>query len=86
MTTSRSAGSTASPRQHEDSGWRIYAGDEDQEYCDNAANVAVIPLRELIRLEKTLEDIFRSPIGAAFERSDAGETFTRVEDWKPPDE
>ena len=74
------------PDNADDSGWRIYAGDEDQEYCDNANNVALVPLRDLIRLEKTLEEVFKAPVGAAFERSDADETFTRVEDWKPPDE
>ena len=70
----------------EDSGWRLYSGDEDQEYCDNAANVALVPLRELIRLEKSLEEIFRSPVGAAYERAEASDEFVRVEDWKPPDD
>ncbi len=74
------------PDNADDSGWRIYAGDEDQEYCDQADNVLFVPLRELIQVERQLEQLFRAPVGSAFERPDAGEKFRQVDDWEPPDE
>jgi hypothetical protein len=74
------------PDNLDDSGWRIYAGDEDQAYCDRAENVVIVPLRELIAGEKQLEQIFRSPVGSAFERLEEGETFRQVDDWEPPEE
>jgi hypothetical protein len=74
------------PDNADDSGWRIYAGDEDQEYCDQADNVLIVPLRELIQVERQLEQVFRAPVGSAFERPDGGEKFRQVDDWEPPDE
>jgi len=74
------------PDNAQDSGWRLYCGDEDQDYCDNPDNVEMIPLRDLIRLDPTLEAVLSSPQPAAFQRRDANHAFAKVEDWEPPEE
>ncbi|MCE5292373.1 MAG: DUF2185 domain-containing protein [Nocardiaceae bacterium] len=52
-----------------DSGWRVFAGDESQDYIDDAANSVLVPLRELIE-DAALEEVFEAPVGSAFERVD----------------
>jgi hypothetical protein len=56
----------------QDSGWRITAGDESQAYMDDAKNIALVPLRELIGRDARLEEIFRQPIETAFQRGEDG--------------
>ncbi len=68
-----------------DSGWRIFAGDEQQEYLDNADNIDLVPLRDLISKDKSLEEIFRTPTGSAFERDGANGAF-RLVDWRPSED
>ncbi len=65
------------PDHEGDSGWRVFAGDESQEYADDSANASVVPLRELIGAERELEALFEAPAGAAFERGPDG--FVSVE-------
>lgn len=60
------------PDRDEDSGWRVFAGDETQEYVDDSANAVVLPLRELISRDRALEELFRAPPPAAFERGSSG--------------
>ncbi|WP_285747207.1 DUF2185 domain-containing protein [Lentzea sp. NBRC 105346] len=66
------------PGRDEDSGWRVFAGDETQEYADDASNATILPLRELIGADPALEAVFDQPPGSAFERVD-GE-FVPAED------
>lgn len=72
------------PPDHDtDSGWRIFSGDESQEFIDDPANAAVLPLSELLEIDATLEELFGTPAPAAFERAATGE-FERCE--PPPAE
>ncbi|MEV6237381.1 DUF2185 domain-containing protein [Lentzea sp. NPDC051838] len=64
------------PDHEQDSGWRVFAGDETQEYLDDGRNAVAVPLRELIGADRELEPLFDQPGGAAFERAEAG--FVRV--------
>jgi hypothetical protein len=61
----------------QDSGWRVFAGDETQAYVDDPRNAMVVPLRELIGLDRALEPLFDEPSGAAFERAEEG--YVRIE-------
>lgn len=56
-----------------DSGWRLMAGDETQDYMDDADNLMLVPLRDLVPLDKGLKKLFKSPVGTAFERTSAGD-------------
>jgi hypothetical protein len=70
------------PDNPDDSGWRIFAGDESDAYVDDPGNVAVVPLRDLVTRDPAIEALVRTPAPAAFER-DAEGTFAAVQ---PPGE
>jgi hypothetical protein len=65
------------PDRPDDSGWRIMAGDETQEYMDDAANAAVLPLRDLLERDPALEPILRESAPSSFERLPTG-TYRRI--------
>jgi hypothetical protein len=69
-----------------DSGWRVFAGDETEEYNDDANNIALVSLQDLCGRDRRLESIFQNPIGSAFERGNGDEDFSRVEGFDVPDE
>lgn len=60
------------PDGDQDSGWRIFAGDESDEYNDDPANIAVLPLRDLLGQDQQLEAILRTAAPVAFERDPDG--------------
>jgi len=66
----------------DDSGWRLMAGDESDEYLDDPRNALVMPLRELVERDATLTDVFRTAAPCAFERKSASEPFDVVRDFK----
>jgi hypothetical protein len=72
--------------REEDSGWRVFAGDEPPDYLADPDNGCLVPLRELVDRDKKLEAVFRSPVGSAFERREAQADFMRVEDYDPDEE
>jgi hypothetical protein len=66
------------PDHVEDSGWRVFAGDETDEYANTPANAAALPLRDLLARDRDLEAILRTPAPCAFERKDATAPFERI--------
>ena len=71
------------PDVERDSGWRVFAGGESDDYANDADNIAPVPLRELIDRDKKLEALFRQPESSVFERAVCGDDFERVTDWAP---
>jgi hypothetical protein len=71
------------PDREQDSGWRVFAGGETDEYSDDVNNIVLMPLRELVDRDKSLEAIFRRPEGSVFERANCGDEFVPVTDWTP---
>jgi hypothetical protein len=71
------------PDRDEDSGWRIFAGDESDAYANDADNAILVPLRELLERDPGLEELLRTEAPCAFERPRAGEPFERVEGFVP---
>jgi hypothetical protein len=65
-----------------DSGWRVFSGDESDSEVDDSANITVVPLRDLVAADASLEEFFRTPAPCAFER-DPGGDFAAVE-YEPP--
>lgn len=61
-----------SPDREQDSGWRVFAGDEPQEYLDETANCVLVPLRELLEKQPALEELFRTPAPVAYEQGEDG--------------
>lgn len=59
-------------RDH-DSGWCLLAGNEPNEYLDDAANVLVLPLREVVSREPALEKYLARAAPIALERQPDGQ-------------
>jgi len=67
----------------EDSGWRFFTGNEDDEYTANSENIRLCNVGWLLDFEPTLDQFIREPEGAAFERDTKDEPWNRVIDWSP---
>jgi hypothetical protein len=69
------------PDRADDSGWRVFAGDETDEYSNAPGNAVVLPLRDLLDRDAELKQVFRTPAPCAFERKDAKASFGRIEGY-----
>jgi hypothetical protein len=63
-----------------DSGWRIFAGDETQEYVDDPANLALYNAAALLDAAPRLWDILTEDAPIAFEWDEEEESFVIVEE------
>lgn len=52
-----------SPDRDDDSGWRFLAGDESDEYMDDASNSSYIAVGKILNLDRSLVEIFDEPVG-----------------------
>ena len=57
-------------KRGQDSGWRFFCGDEDQDYLDNPDNIAIYDVDTIIAIDKSVTPYLNSVSGAAFERED----------------
>lgn len=67
-----------SPDHEDDSGWRLMAGDESQEYMDDTDNVAYVSLGSVLNHDDSFVHLLDAEAGAAFERSDDGNDFVKL--------
>ena len=56
------------PAYEEDSGWRFYSGTEDQEYVDDANNLAIYNVNTIANCDKAIIPYLDLPIGTQLER------------------
>lgn len=68
------------PDEDGDSGWRIFSGDEAQEYADVPENFALYNASTILEIEPRLIEILMQAHPCAFERSPSG-SFVRADDW-----
>lgn len=68
-----------------DSGWRFMAGDETQEFMDNANNHGVYDVNTIANYHPDIVPMLDAPFGSAFERQASIGPFTQVP-FDPPDE
>lgn len=69
------------PEHEDDSGWRITAGDETDDYMDNASNSAYVSLGAVLSKDDSFRDLLATPPPCAFVRnSETG----RFEPTDPP--
>lgn len=66
------------PQGDEDSGWRIMAGDEPQEYMNDSKNAAFVSLGAVLREDDSIIKLLDAPIGSAFQRNAESGEFERV--------
>ena len=55
-----------------DSGWRFFAGDENEEYTDNPLNFNIFDLNTICNYDEDIVPYLDSSVGAAFIKSKDG--------------
>lgn len=70
------------PDHPADTGWRFFAGDESQEYVNEAANTAIYSVNTAANYDPDIIPFLGSPAPCAFEK--VGRSYYPVE--TPPDE
>ena len=68
------------PDRDEDSGWRVFAGNETSAYVDDPDNVSLLSLHGLCEIDESLEKVLEEPVGSALERNGMDDEFRLVED------
>lgn len=52
----------------QDSGWRFFCGDEDDEYVNNPENIGIYDINTILDLDKDVLPFLLSEVGVSFER------------------
>lgn len=73
------------PDNDVDSGWRFMAGQESDEYLNDAANLAIYDVNTIANYDPDIVPFLDAPVGSAFERPDDG-GFIPVDDLRTPDD
>lgn len=63
------------PDNKDDSGWRFFSGDEDQEDVDNPENVGIYDIKTIIAVDPDIVKYLDSPYFSAFEKESPDEDF-----------
>lgn len=69
------------PSNDQDSGWRFFCGDEDQDYANNPDNIAIYDVNTIIAIDKSIIPYLKSIKGTALEREDENGVFTISKDF-----
>jgi len=69
------------PTDDNDSGWRFFCGDEDQEYVDNPVNTGIYDIHTILDMDKSISPYLQAAAGAAFEREDENDIFRMSADF-----
>ena len=67
----------------QDSGWRFFCGDEDDDYVSNPDNIAIYDINTILAIDKSILPYLESREGMAFEREDENSTFTIISYFDP---
>jgi hypothetical protein len=67
------------PDNVNDSGWRVFSGEETQEYADNAENFSMYNASTIVTIDPSITNLLGAPAPVAFERDASGE-FAQVEE------
>ena len=65
------------PDNENDSGWRVFSGDETQEFADDPANFAMYNASTIIELAPSIRTLLETQAPVAFERDGSGR-FVKV--------
>ena len=69
------------PDEDADSGWRIFSGDEDEDYVENPDNFRTCPIEKILNMDESLAEVLKYPAPKAFERETTGH-FNESSDFK----
>ena len=64
-----------------DSGWRFFCGDEEQDYVDNPDNTGIYDIQTILDIDKSILPYLQSAAGTAFERENEGDVFRMSTDF-----
>jgi hypothetical protein len=70
------------PDHEADSGWRIFSGEEDQDFADDPDNIKIYDADTIARIDPDIVPLLAEPAPCAFERASPDEPFVRVEDFE----
>ena len=56
------------PSNESDSGWRFFAGDEDESYTNNPDNFSIFDLNTICNYDRAIIPYLESEIGSSFEK------------------
>ena len=70
------------PKHNLDSGWRFFAGDEQQDYIDDLNHSGVYDVNTIANYDPQIIPFLKQPLGAAFIRDEASGRF--VSDGERP--
>lgn len=65
----------------QDSGWRFFCGDEDDDYVNNPDNIAIYDINTILEIDKSILPYLSCAIGTALEREDETAMFTISSDF-----
>jgi len=63
------------PDEEKDSGWRLTANDESEEYMESSDNLAYVSLGAVLSKDDSFRHLLESPVGSAFVRDEASGEF-----------
>jgi len=63
------------PDEEKDSGWRLTANDESEEYMENSENLAYVSLGAVLSKDDSFRHLLESPVGSAFVRDEESGEF-----------
>lgn len=66
-----------------DSGWRFMSGFEDEEYMNDANNLAIYDVNTIANYDPSIIPFLASEVGAVFEKTLESKSFVPVDDWTP---
>jgi hypothetical protein len=66
------------PDGDQDSGWRVFSGNEDQAFANNPDNLAFYDVTSIAAADPDVLPYLMTPAPCAFERRCASEPFKRV--------
>ena len=71
------------PDKDADSGWRVFSGEETQEYADEPANFAMYNASTIVEMDPAIALLLAHDYPVSFERDRATGGFVEVEDQTP---
>jgi hypothetical protein len=72
-----------SPDRDNDSGWRMMAGDESDEYINDSDSLSFVSLGAVLRKDASFVGLLETPAPCAFIRSDDDEQFKAIDPPEP---
>ena len=65
------------PDNVQDSGWRFFSGDEDDEYVNDPDNIGLYDVNTIADIDPDIIPYLNHPVGSAFEREDGALPFVK---------